>query len=66
MSSHTFKFSAALNPTSDHRKGIIKITIGIFTREINKIPKVNIIVGQGAPKVGDCGYICPKTFPKIG
>lgn len=54
-SSVILKLIAALNPTNDQSKGINIKYIGILLVVKNKIPKVKIVIGQGAPNVGDCG-----------
>ena len=54
-SSYTLKLTAALNPTIDHRTGIINTYLGIFLSAHNNKPKVKIVVGHGRPKVGDLG-----------
>ena len=53
------KFIAAEDPTIDHNTGIIKILKETFLEFISNNPKVNIVVGQGSPKVGEDGYRCP-------
>jgi hypothetical protein len=54
-SSKTDKFSAALNPIIDQRKGMIKIYFDNFLSVKSNIPNVNIVVGQGSPNVGAFG-----------
>jgi len=54
-SSYTLKLTAALNPTTDHKTGIINTYLGIFLSVHNNKPNVKIVVGQGRPKVGDLG-----------
>jgi hypothetical protein len=46
------KFRAALNPISDHSKGIMSTGLGTFEDVQRSMPKVNMVVGQGKPKVG--------------
>jgi hypothetical protein len=43
---------AAVNPIIDHIKGIMKIPVGIFLLQRSNNPKVNMVVGQGSPKLG--------------
>ena len=54
-SSFTDKFNAAENPIKDHSSGIRIINQGTLLSEWSNRPKVNIVVGQGTPKVGDLG-----------
>ena len=60
ISSFMPNFKAALKPINDQRNGMNKINIESFLEENNRIPKVKMVVGQGNPKVGDEGYLCPN------
>jgi hypothetical protein len=59
-SSQTPKLNTALKPKIDQRTGIIRMITGHLFAVNNKKPKVKILVGQGNPKVGEAGYVCPK------
>ena len=55
VSSSIPKWKAAVKPMMDHRNGIIRRLMGHFLLLCNNIPKVNMVVGHGSPKVGDEG-----------
>lgn len=58
--------SAAEKPINDHRNGITKMYHEGLRVAISKIPKVNIVVGQGRPNVGDAGKVIPDNWFKRG
>lgn len=66
QSSNTPKLIAALIPKSDQAKGITNRLKGNFLILSRKIPKVNMVVGQGRPNVGATGYVCPPAIPNNG
>ena len=66
MSSAIPSFNAAVNPTIDQINGMPIIYAGILFYAKSKIPNVKIVVGQGKPKVGFLGYVCPNATPRIG
>ncbi len=54
-SSRIVSDNAAVNPIIDHNKGIAKIYFENFLSVHRRIPKVKMVVGQGAPNVGEAG-----------
>ena len=58
--------TAADTPISDHRNGIISKGGEILLLVQSNIPKVNMAVGHGRPKVGMDGYVSPCAYPRIG
>ena len=66
ISSRIVNDIAAPKPIIDQRTGIIRRYLGNVFDVHRKRPNVKIVVGHGRPKVGDCGYWCPKTCPRIG
>ena len=55
VSSRIPSWIAAVNPIIHQKKGISKMNSGIFVSLHRRMPKVNIVVGQGSPNVGEDG-----------
>ena len=66
VSSTTPNLNAAVKPIMDHRNGITRMLGGHFFTRKSSNPKVNMVVGQGNPIVGEDGYMCPMKYPMIG
>ncbi len=65
ISSYTPNVNAAVNPSKDHNAGMITTYRGILIAH-KRMPKVNIVVGHGAPNVGAAGNKCPNFIPTVG